>query len=90
MDFLKSLKAGLKKIPSGSLTVSSSGKIVSSTIPSWVPANFLSEVANCVISTFQNARENNFVLNEVVIKYSNTKIVAKEMRGGYFISLMSP
>lgn len=88
MDFLKQTEVSFKKIPSGSYTVNSAGKIISSTIPSWVPAKFLSDITTRVISTFSAARENGFVLNEVVIKFPTIKIIAREMRCGFFINLM--
>lgn len=77
-----------QKIPKGSFTLSSDGRIVSSTLPSSTSKQFLEELACQIKNTFQSAREQGFVLNEVVINFPTLKIVAKEMRSGFFVSLI--
>lgn len=74
-------------IKSGSFTVDSKGKILSSTLPSSISENFLLSIAQNVLETFNNSRSVGLFADELVINFPTVKITARNMRGGAFINI---
>ncbi len=91
MGFLKlfsgSASSSLAKLPSGSFTVDSTGRVITSTLPQSFPPDQVREIAHTVLSTFKSAQEARLPLTEISINYSSLKLIAKELRGGAIIFL---
>ncbi len=83
----KSSGGELRRLPTGSFTVDSQGRVVSSTVPQSVPAALVREIGQGVVAVFQGARKANLTFSELVAQYSAFKITAREMRGGAIIFL---
>jgi hypothetical protein len=77
----------LQRLPKGAFTVDAQGRVVSSTVPQWVPAPLVGEIGACVVTVFQGARKANLAFSELVAQYATFKITAREMRGGAIIFL---
>ena len=77
----------LLKLPSGSFTVDRRGQILASTISCNFPAELIHEIGRAVLSTFQEAVTSQLPLTELVIRYPNLKITARELRGGAIVFL---
>jgi len=75
-------------LPSGSFTVDRTGRTLVSTLPSSFPEALMNEIATNVRAAFQEAKEAQLSLTELVIHYSSLKIVARELRGGALIFLV--
>lgn len=82
-------KADVSRLPAGTFTMDSRGRIVSSTIPHSSGSAQLREIGQNVIAIFQNARHANLPLHQLVLTYGALKITAREMRGGAIV-FMSP
>ena len=90
MGFLKFFSksgATLQRLPSGSLTVDRTGRVVTTTISSSYPQHLLQEVASEVLRMFQEARKVQMPLSELNIHFASLRITAREMRGGAIIFL---
>jgi hypothetical protein len=90
MGFLKNIfgsRAAVTQLPSGSITVDRTGKIVSSTVSSSYPANLLHAVAKEVLALLREAHEAQMPLAEVSIHFASLRITARELRGGAIIFL---
>ncbi len=77
----------LQRLPKGAFTVDAHGRVVSSTVPQWVPVALVREIGECVVTVFQGARKANLAFSELVAQYATFKITAREMRGGAIIFL---
>jgi hypothetical protein len=86
--FSRPKTAKLVKLPSGSFTLDRDGKIMSSTLPQTFPEDYLRQIGDHVLSTFNQARETQMPLSELVVHYSSFKLQARELRGGAMIFLV--
>lgn len=77
----------LTRLFSGSFTVDSEGRVITSTLPSSFPASHIREVATHVLVAFREAKKLEMPLTEIVMHFSAMKITAREMRGGAIIFL---
>lgn len=83
----QALKPELKRLPSGTFTVDADCRIVSSTVPHWVPEAQVREIGREILAIFQGARHANQPFSELNVQYAAFKITAREMRGGAIIFL---
>ena len=77
----------LLRIPSGSFTVDASGSILASTLPQSFPKDYVVELKDLVLSTFQDAQDSGIPMRELIIEYGALKVIAREMRGGAIVFL---
>lgn len=78
---------GLTRLPSGSFTIDSAGKVVVSTLPRAYPQAKVAEISELVLRIFRTARDNQMPLNELVLHYAALRLTARELRGGAIIFL---
>jgi hypothetical protein len=91
MGFLTKTKPGrpdLKRLPTGSFTVDAQGRIVSSTVPHWVPESQIKEIGRQILAVFAGASGANLQFSELIVQYAAFKITARAMRGGAIIFLV--
>jgi hypothetical protein len=81
------VSAGVTQLPSGSITVDRSGRIVSSTVSSAYPVEILHIVAKEVLALLREAHAAQMPLAEVSIHFAVLRITARELRGGAIIFL---
>lgn len=86
--FSRPKTAKLIKLPSGSFTLDRDGKIMTSTLPQSFPEDYLREIGEQILTTFNQAREAQMPLSELVVHYSSFKLLARELRGGAMIFLV--
>jgi hypothetical protein len=79
---------GLVRVPSGSFTMDSQGKIITSTLPQAFPTDLVREIGHQVLACFTRARKADLPLSEVIIHYAALKLLARELRGGAIVFLM--
>ena len=94
MGFLKTFfsrlfgsAAGVRELPSGSVTVDQSGAIVTSTVSSTFPSAILRQVGQDVVMLFREARAAQIPMNQVSLQFGSLLITARELRGGAVIFL---
>ena len=91
MDFLSFFSRKhappLLKLPSGTFTVDRNGTVLVATLPSSFPIELVREIGKRVLSAFQEAKNAQLPLHELIIQYSSLKIVARELRGGAIVFL---
>lgn len=87
MSFFSKNEPKLDRLPEGSFTIDSQGRIVTSTILQWFPSAQVEDVARRVMAAFRQAREARCPLNELVVHYAALKITARELRGGALVFL---
>jgi hypothetical protein len=91
MGFLSKLfgfsRPVVRSLPSGSITVSRKGEIVTSTVSSAYPRALLMEIAREVLRQFHEAREAQLALSELTLQFASFRITAREIRGGAIIFL---
>jgi hypothetical protein len=75
------------RLPSGAFTVDAQGRIVSSTVPRWVPQKQIQAIGKHIIAIFEGSRQTQMQFSELVVQYGAFKITAREMRGGAMIFL---
>ena len=75
------------KLPQGSFTVDSSGKIVTSTLPQAFPESYVREIGEAIVETFRSALATELPLTEITVHYAALKLTARELRGGAMIFL---
>jgi len=85
--FNEAPKPELKRLPSGTFTIDADCRIVSSTVPGWVPEAQVRDIGQQVLAVFQGARNANLPFSELIVQYAAFKITAREMRGGAIIFL---
>ncbi|HZM05213.1 MAG TPA: hypothetical protein VFC44_19625 [Candidatus Saccharimonadales bacterium] len=91
MGFLNKSKPGrpeLRRLPTGTFTVDADGRIVSSTVPHWVPDAQIKEIGRQILAVFNGARTANLQFSEMIVQYAAFKITAREMRGGAIVFLV--
>lgn len=90
MGFLSKLfnsQPAVRALPSGSVTVSRKGDILTSTVSSSYPKPMLEEIAKEVLREFQDAREAQLSLTELSLHFGSLRITAREIQGGAVIFL---
>ena len=80
-------KSGLQRLPSGTFTVDPMGNVVSSTLPSWVPASQVRDIGQHILAVMKGAAAARIQISEMKIQYETFRITAREMRGGAIIFL---
>ena len=78
----------LLPLPRGSFTVDRDGRVLASTLPQMYPGAFAEGIGREVIAAFQAAQAAQTPLFEIIIRYSNLKLTARELRGGAIIFLV--
>jgi hypothetical protein len=76
-----------KRLPSGSFTLDAKGHLVSSTVPQWFPEAELHHIGQTVVAIFDDAKQAQLLLSELIVHYGALKITARELRGGAIIFL---
>jgi len=90
MEFLKRFfrgHASVQQLPTGTITVDRHGNIVTSTVASTYPKNFLLGIAADMLSLFREAREAEMPLDEICLQFGSLHMTARELRGGAIIFL---
>jgi hypothetical protein len=90
MGLLKNIfgsRPTVTQLPSGSITVDRTARIISSTVSSAYPAELLHAVGKEVLALLREARTAQMPLAEVSIHYASLRITARELRGGAIIFL---
>ena len=77
----------LTRLPSGSFTTDSTGRVLASTLPHSFPKEQLSEIGLVILAIFKDAQQASLPLSELEVRYGGFKITAREMRGGTIIFL---
>lgn len=77
----------LLQLPRGSFTVDKEGRVLVSTLPQSFPVEFAEDIAIQVLALFRSAQTASIVLNEIIVRYANLKVTARELRGGAIIFL---
>ena len=78
----------LQPLPRGSFTVDKEGRVLASTLPRAFPEEFAEEIGLQVLGTFKSAQHARVALNEIIVRYANLKMTARELRGGAIIFLV--
>jgi hypothetical protein len=78
----------LMPLPRGSFTVDKDGRVLASTLPQAFPEEFAEEIATEVLGTFRAAQIARISLHELIVRYANLKLTARELRGGAIIFLV--
>ena len=90
MGFLKRFfrgRAGVQQLPTGTITVDRNGQVVTSTVSSAYPRNFLRDIGRDVLALFREARAAQMPLAEVSLHFGSLHVTARELRGGAIIFL---
>jgi len=85
--FSRSVPQSLLRLPSGSFTLDSSGRVVITTLPSSFPTGVVTEIGKCVLDAFRDSHTAQLPLDELVVFYPALKITARELRGGAIVYL---
>ncbi len=85
--FKRTPKPELKRLPGGTFTIDADCRVVSSTVPGWVPEAQVRDIGQQVLAIFEGARNANLQFSELVVQYAAFKITARAMRGGAIIFL---
>jgi len=80
-------KSGLHRLPCGAFTVDSQGRLVSSTVPQWVPEALVLKIGWEVLAVFKGAAGVRPPFSELRVQYEAFRITAREMRGGAIVFL---
>jgi len=90
MGFLKRFfrgRAAVQQLPTGTITVDRNGHVVTSTVSSAYPGNFLRDIGRDVLALFREARAAQMPLAEVSLHFGSLHVTARELRGGAIIFL---
>lgn len=80
--------ASLLILPRGSFTVDKEGRVLASTLPQSFPQELAEDIALQVLAVFRSSQTARITLREIVVRYANLKITARELRGGAIIFLV--
>ena len=80
--------AVLLPLPRGSFTVDKDGRVLASTLPQAFPLDQAEDIATQVLAAFQSAQAARITLREIIVRYANLKVTARELRGGAIIFLV--
>jgi len=92
MGFLsfKSNSATLRKLPTGSFTVDSTGAIVTSTVPTSFPVEEIRRTGQQVLQAFRGGHQAGYPFAELIIHFAAFKLSARELRGGAIVFFSPP
>ena len=79
------ISAEMTRLPTGSFTVDSQGRIIISTLPQAFSQGVAKDIGRLIVDTFHSAEETQIPLTELAIQYSALKISARSLRGGAII-----
>jgi hypothetical protein len=85
--FIKPAESRLTRLPSGSFTVDSEGRIITYTLPQSFPRACMHDIGRTVLSYFRGANQAEMRVRELVVNYPALKLSARELRGGAIIFL---
>ena len=88
LNFFTKPASALMPLPRGSFTVDREGRLLASTLPQAFPTELAEDIATEVLGAFKTAQTARIVLHEVIIRYANLKLTARELRGGAIIFLV--
>jgi hypothetical protein len=77
----------LLPLPRGSFTVDRDGRVIASTLPQMYPVAFAEGIGREVVAAFQAAQAAQTPFYEIIVRYTNLKLTARELRGGAIIFL---
>ena len=78
----------LLPLPRGSFTVDRDGRVIASTLPQAYPDSFAEGIGREVVAAFQAAQAAETPCFEIIVRYTNLKLTARELRGGAIIFLV--
>jgi hypothetical protein len=78
----------LLPLPRGSFTVDRDGRVIASTLPQAYPTSFAEGIGREVVAAFQAAQAAQTPFFEIIVRYTNLKLTARELRGGAIIFLV--
>ena len=88
LNFFSKSETALLPLPRGSFTVDSEGRVLASTLPQAFPMESAEDIAMEVLAAFRAAKDARITLREVIIRFTNLKLTARELRGGAIIFLV--
>src|SRR5229473_1618222 len=77
----------MERLPSGSFTMDSGGRVVACTLPQAFPEAMVLEIGQTILGAFHSAKDANLPLGEIIVHFGGLKITAREQRGGAMIFL---
>jgi hypothetical protein len=77
----------LVRLPSGSFTVNSEGKILVSTLPQGFPEAWALQIGQRFVQAFAQAQAAQLPLRELIADYSALRLTGRALRGGAIIFL---
>ena len=80
--------AVLMPLPRGSFTVDREGRMLASTLPQSFPEQLAEDMAMEVLAVFRDAKAAKINFNELIVRFANLKLTARELRGGAIIFLV--
>jgi hypothetical protein len=87
LNFFSKPEAVLQALPRGSFTVDTAGNILVSTLPQSISGETVRDIARVVLGAFQTSRQTSLIAREIIIRYANLKLTARELQGGAIIFL---
>lgn len=90
MGFLSKLfgsRPVIQQLPSGSITVSRNGDVLTTTVSSTYPRALLREIAREVLRQFYEARQAQLSLEELSLHFGSLRVTARQIQGGAVIFL---
>lgn len=79
--------AVLSRLPTGSFTVDSDGRILASTLPQSFSVAHVRGISQLVLSTFKKAQQLQMPSGELIAEYGSLRLTARELRGGAIVFL---
>jgi hypothetical protein len=79
--------AKIERLPTGSFTVDSKSRILTSTLPQSFPESVIKEIADAILRSFEDARAAGLPASELQFHFGGLKITAREQRSGAMIFL---
>ena len=81
LKFFGGARQSLKPLPKGSFTIDCEGRVLASTLPHSFPTELSDRIAREVQRTFKSSVDAQIRVGEFIVRYSNLKITARELRG---------
>ncbi len=80
--------ARLTRLPAGSFTVDTQGRVVAYTLPETFPRADMQNIGRMVLAYFRGAQQAQVHVKELIVTYRALKLSAREMRGGAIVFLV--
>jgi hypothetical protein len=77
----------LQSLPRGTFTVDRNGRVLASTLPQSIPPEMVKEIAREVLKAFATSAQTPLRIREIVVRYANLKLTARELHGGALVFL---